>query len=145
MYNLPDERGHFGQFGGVFVAETLFSALDELREAYEKFQKDPEFVAEYERELKYFVGRPSPVYHAQRWSELLGGAQVYLKREDLNHTGAHKVNNVIGPALVAKLMGKPRVLAEPAAGKHGVAPGTIAARFDMECIVYMGAEDVRRQ
>ena len=102
MYNLPDERGHFGQFGGVFVAETLVHALDELRASYEKFQKDPEFVAEYERELKYFVGRPSPIYHAQRWSEMLGGAQMFLKREDLNHTGAHKINNVIGQALLAK-------------------------------------------
>src|SRR5690349_8955922 len=145
MYNLPDERGHFGQYGGVFVAETLMHALDELRVAYEKYSVDPDFIAEYERELKYFVGRPSPVYHAQRWSELLGGAQVYLKREDLNHTGAHKVNNVIGQALLAKRMGKPRVIAETGAGQHGVATATIAARFGMECIVYMGAEDVRRQ
>ena len=145
MYNLPDERGHFGQFGGVFVAETLVHALNELREAYEKFQKDPEFVAEYERELKHFVGRPSPIYHAQRWSELLGGAQVFLKREDLNHTGAHKINNVIGQALLAKRMGKPRVIAETGAGQHGVATATIAARFGMECVVYMGSEDVRRQ
>jgi tryptophan synthase beta chain len=145
MYNLPDERGHFGQFGGVFVAETLVHALDELRAAYEKFRSDPDFVAEYERELKYFVGRPSPIYHAQRWSEMLGGAQIFLKREDLNHTGAHKVNNVIGQALLAKRMGKPRVIAETGAGQHGVATATIAARFGMECIVYMGAEDVRRQ
>jgi tryptophan synthase beta chain len=145
MYNLPDDRGHFGPYGGVFVAETLIHALDELRAAYEKFQNDPDFVAEYERELKYFVGRPSPIYHAQRWSEMLGGAQIYLKREDLNHTGAHKINNVIGQALLAKRMGKKRVIAETGAGQHGVATATICARFGMECIVYMGAEDVRRQ
>ncbi|RDU95114.1 tryptophan synthase subunit beta [Trinickia dinghuensis] len=145
MYNLPDQRGHFGPYGGTFVAETLVHALDELRISYEKYSKDPEFIAEYERELKYFVGRPSPVYHAKRWSELLGGAQVFLKREDLNHTGAHKVNNVIGQALLAKRMGKPRVIAETGAGQHGVATATIAARFGMECVVYMGSEDVRRQ
>ncbi|NTZ10523.1 tryptophan synthase subunit beta [Burkholderia metallica] len=145
MYNLPDDRGHFGPYGGTFVAETLIHALDELRAAYEKFQNDPEFVAEYERELKYFVGRPSPIYHAQRWSEMLGGAQIYLKREDLNHTGAHKINNVIGQALLAKRMGKKRVIAETGAGQHGVATATICARFGMECIVYMGSEDVRRQ
>ncbi|HWX10607.1 MAG TPA: tryptophan synthase subunit beta [Trinickia sp.] len=145
MYNLPNQRGHFGPYGGTFVAETLVHALDELRLAYEKFRQDSAFVAEYERELKHFVGRPSPIYHAQRWSELLGGAQIYLKREDLNHTGAHKVNNVIGQALLAKRMGKPRVIAETGAGQHGVATATIAARFGMECVVYMGAEDVRRQ
>ena len=145
MYNLPDDHGHFGPYGGVFVAETLIHALDELRAAYEKFQNDPDFVAEYERELKHFVGRPSPIYHAQRWSETLGGAQIYLKREDLNHTGAHKINNVIGQALLAKRMGKKRVIAETGAGQHGVATATICARFGMECIVYMGAEDVRRQ
>jgi tryptophan synthase beta chain len=145
MYNLPDQRGHFGPYGGTFVAETLVHALDELRLAYEKFSQDPAFIAEYERELKHFVGRPSPIYHAQRWSELLGGAQIYLKREDLNHTGAHKVNNVIGQALLAKRMGKPRVIAETGAGQHGVATATIAARFGMECVVYMGSEDVRRQ
>ncbi|MEM5398560.1 tryptophan synthase subunit beta [Paraburkholderia unamae] len=145
MYNLPDERGHFGLYGGVFAAETLMQAIDELRDAYAKFKDDPDFRAEYERELKHFVGRPSPIYHAQRWSELLGGAQIYLKREDLNHTGAHKVNNVIGQALLAKRMGKPRVIAETGAGQHGVATATIAARFGMECVVYMGAEDVRRQ
>ena len=145
MYNLPDERGHFGPYGGIFVAETLIHALDELRQAYEKYKQDPEFVAEYERELKHFVGRPSPVYHAQRWSEMLGGAQIYLKREDLNHTGAHKVNNVIGQALLARRMGKPRVIAETGAGQHGVATATIAARFGMECVVYMGSEDIRRQ
>ncbi|WP_069261380.1 tryptophan synthase subunit beta [Paraburkholderia nodosa] len=145
MYNLPDERGHFGPYGGVFAAETLMQAIDELRDAYAKFKDDPDFRAEYERELKHFVGRPSPIYHAQRWSELLGGAQIYLKREDLNHTGAHKVNNVIGQALLARRMGKPRVIAETGAGQHGVATATIAARFGMECVVYMGAEDVRRQ
>src|ERR1700757_1153998 len=145
MYNLPDERGHFGQYGGVFVAETLVHALDELRNAYEKFSQDPDFIAEYQRELKHFVGRPSPIYHARRWSDLLGGAQVFLKREDLNHTGAHKINNVIGQALLAKRMNKPRVIAETGAGQHGVATATICARFGMECVVYMGAEDVRRQ
>ncbi|KVC95595.1 tryptophan synthase subunit beta [Burkholderia ubonensis] len=145
MYNLPDDRGHFGPYGGVFVAETLIHALDELRAAYEKFQHDSGFVAEFERELKHFVGRPSPIYHAQRWSDTLGGAQIYLKREDLNHTGAHKINNVIGQALLAKRMGKKRVIAETGAGQHGVATATICARFGMECVVYMGAEDVRRQ
>ncbi|GAB7535622.1 tryptophan synthase subunit beta [Burkholderia sp. 22PA0099] len=145
MYNLPDDRGHFGPYGGVFVAETLIHALDELRAAYERYQADPEFVAEYNRELKHFVGRPSPIYHAQRWTEMLGGAQLYLKREDLNHTGAHKVNNVIGQALLARRMGKKRVIAETGAGQHGVATATICARFGMECVVYMGAEDVRRQ
>ncbi|MEX3557263.1 MAG: tryptophan synthase subunit beta [Burkholderia sp.] len=145
MYNLPDDRGHFGPYGGVFVAETLIHALDELREAYDRFRAAPDFVAEYNRELKHFVGRPSPIYHAQRWSELLGGAQLYLKREDLNHTGAHKINNVIGQALLARWMGKKRVIAETGAGQHGVATATICTRFGMECIVYMGAEDVRRQ
>ncbi|MGS0978977.1 tryptophan synthase subunit beta [Burkholderia glumae] len=145
MYNFPDEHGHFGPYGGVFVAETLIHALDELRGAYERFRDDPEFVAEYQRELKHFVGRPSPIYHAQRWSEMLGGAQLYLKREDLNHTGAHKINNVIGQALLARRTGKRRVIAETGAGQHGVATATICARFGMECVVYMGAEDVRRQ
>jgi len=145
MYNLPDDRGHFGPYGGVFVAETLVHALKELDQAYEQYRRDPEFVAEYESELKHFVGRPSPVYHAKRWSEMLGGAQIYFKREDLNHTGAHKINNVIGQALLAKRMGKPRVIAETGAGQHGVATATIAARFGMECVVYMGSEDVRRQ
>jgi len=145
MYNLPDERGHFGQYGGVFVAETLMHALDELRVAYEKYSVDPDFIAEYERELKYFVGRPSPVYHAQRWSELLGGAQVYLKREDLNHTGAHKINNTVGQALVARHMGKTRIIAETGAGQHGVASATVAARLGLKCVVYMGAVDIERQ
>jgi tryptophan synthase beta chain len=145
MYNLPDDRGHFGPYGGTFVAETLVHALDELRATYEKYRQDAEFVAEYHSELKHFVGRPSPIYHAKRWSAMLGGAQIYLKREDLNHTGAHKINNVIGQALLARRMGKPRVIAETGAGQHGVATATIAARFGMECVVYMGAEDLRRQ
>ncbi|HKO87561.1 MAG TPA: tryptophan synthase subunit beta [Burkholderiales bacterium] len=145
MYDLPDARGHFGPYGGVFVAETLVHALEELREAYAKYQHDLEFVAEFEYELKHFVGRPSPIYHAKRWSGLLGGAQIYLKREDLNHTGAHKVNNTIGQALLARRMGKPRVIAETGAGQHGVATATVAARYGMECVVYMGSEDVKRQ
>jgi tryptophan synthase beta chain len=145
MYDLPDSKGHFGPYGGVFVAETLIHALDELKEAYARYQNDPEFLAEFEYELKHYVGRPSPVYHARRWSEHFGGAQVYLKREDLNHTGAHKINNVIGQALLAKRMGKPRVIAETGAGMHGVAAATIAARYGMECVVYMGSEDVKRQ
>ncbi|WP_296223146.1 tryptophan synthase subunit beta [Ralstonia sp. UBA689] len=145
MYNLPDAHGHFGPYGGTFVAETLSHALDELREAYARYQHDPEFIKEYEYELKHFVGRPSPIYHARRLTEHCGGAQIYLKREDLNHTGAHKVNNVIGQALLARRMGKPRVIAETGAGQHGVATATIAARYGMECVVYMGSEDVRRQ
>jgi tryptophan synthase beta chain len=145
MYDLPDSRGHFGPYGGVFVAETLVHALEELRAAYEACRKDPAFVAELEYELKHYVGRPSPVYHAKRWSELLGGAQIYLKREDLNHTGAHKVNNTMGQALVARRMGKRRVIAETGAGQHGVATATVAARYGMECVVYMGAEDIKRQ
>ena len=145
MYDLPDERGHFGPYGGIFVAETLVHALDELREAYDRYRKDPDFIAEFEYELKHFVGRPSPVYHAKRWSEVLGGAQIYLKREDLNHTGAHKINNTIGQALLARRMGKPRVIAETGAGQHGVATATVAARYGMECVVYMGSEDVKRQ
>jgi tryptophan synthase beta chain len=145
MYNLPDDRGHFGPYGGTFVSETLIHALDELRDAYAECSKDPAFIAEYGYELKHYVGRPSPIYHAKRWSEMLGGAQIFLKREDLNHTGAHKVNNVIGQALLARKMGKPRVIAETGAGQHGVATATIAARFGMECVVYMGSEDVRRQ
>ncbi|MBY0446831.1 MAG: pyridoxal-phosphate dependent enzyme, partial [Burkholderiales bacterium] len=144
-YQQPDSHGHFGQFGGIFVAETLIPALDELRIEYEKALQDPEFVAEYHSELKHYVGRPSPIYHAKRWSEILGGAQIYLKREDLNHTGAHKVNNTIGQALLARRMGKKRVIAETGAGQHGVASATVAARYGLECIVYMGAEDVKRQ
>ncbi|MFZ5503207.1 MAG: tryptophan synthase subunit beta [Pseudomonadota bacterium] len=144
-YNYPDEHGHFGPYGGIYVAETLMGALEELRLAYEKYRNDPDFIAEFESDLKHYVGRPSPVYHAQRWSEHLGGAQIYLKREDLNHTGAHKVNNTIGQALLAKRMGKNRVIAETGAGQHGVATATVAARLGMECVVYMGAEDVQRQ
>src|SRR5690606_15549031 len=144
-YDLPDERGHFGPYGGSFVAETLVHALDELCAAYERYREDPEFVAEFEYELKHFVGRRSPIYHAKRWSEQLGGAQIYLKREDLNHTGAHRVNNTIGQALLAKRMRKPRVTAETGAGQHGVATATGAARYGMECVVYMGSEDVKRQ
>jgi tryptophan synthase beta chain len=145
LYQFPDARGHFGPYGGIFVAETLIPALVELREAYEACQKDPAFKAEFEYELKHYVGRPSPIYHAKRWSGLLGGAQIYLKREDLNHTGAHKVNNCIGQALVARRMGKPRVIAETGAGQHGVATATVAARYGMECVVYMGSEDIKRQ
>ncbi len=144
-YNLPDARGHFGPYGGIFVAETLMPALAELREAYAAAQADPAFRAEFEYDLKHYVGRPSPVYHAKRWSTLLGGAQIYLKREDLNHTGAHKINNCIGQALLARRMGKPRVIAETGAGQHGVATATVAARYGMECVVYMGAEDIKRQ
>jgi len=143
--DLPDERGHFGPYGGVFVAETLIAALDELKAQYARYRDDPEFIAEFERELRHYVGRPSPVYHAERWSRELGGAQIWLKREDLNHTGAHKINNCIGQALLAKRLGKRRVIAETGAGQHGVATATVAARFGMECVVYMGSEDVRRQ
>jgi tryptophan synthase beta chain len=145
MHELPDEQGHFGRYGGVFVAETLVHALEELKRAYEACRKDPEFVAEFEYELKHYVGRPSPVYHAKRWSQMLGGAQIYIKREDLNHTGAHKINNTVGQALVAMRMGKPRVIAETGAGMHGVAAATVAARYGMECVVYMGSKDIRRQ
>ncbi len=144
-YAQPDARGHFGPYGGVFVAETLIAALEELKAQYARYQHDPDFRAEFERELKHFVGRPSPIYHAKRWSEQLGGAQIYFKREDLNHTGAHKVNNTVGQALLAKRMGKPRVIAETGAGQHGVATATVAARFGMQCVVYMGSEDVGRQ
>ncbi|XYJ11864.1 tryptophan synthase subunit beta [Telluria sp. B2] len=144
-YQLPDARGHFGPYGGSFVAETLTHALAELNEAYARFSTDPEFLEEFRYELAHFVGRPSPVYHAKRWSELAGGAQIYFKREDLNHTGAHKINNVIGQALLARRMGKKRIIAETGAGQHGVATATICARFGMECVVYMGSEDVKRQ
>ena len=144
-YRLPDAKGHFGKYGGAFVAETLVPALEELRLAYEAALADPAFRAEYEYELRHYVGRPSPIYHARRWSSTLGGAQIYLKREDLNHTGAHKVNNCIGQALLARRMGKPRVIAETGAGQHGVATATVAARYGMACVVYMGSEDVRRQ
>jgi tryptophan synthase beta chain len=145
MYDLPDARGHFGPYGGTFVAETLIAALDELKRAYAAAKADPAFRAELAYELEHYVGRPSPIYHAKRWSALLGGAQIYLKREDLNHTGAHKVNNCIGQALLARRMGKPRLIAETGAGQHGVATATVAARYGMECVVYMGSEDVKRQ
>jgi tryptophan synthase beta chain len=144
-YQQPDARGHFGPYGGTFVAETLIHALDELKVAYVEAQADASFMAEYRDELAHFVGRPSPVYHATRLSRELGGAQIYLKREDLNHTGAHKINNVIGQALLARRMGKPRVIAETGAGQHGVATATICARYGLECVVYMGSEDVKRQ
>jgi tryptophan synthase beta chain len=145
MVDLPDAGGHFGPYGGVFVSETLVQALDELKAAYARYRNDPEFQAEFAYELKHYVGRPSPVYHARRLSGRCGGAQIYLKREDLNHTGAHKINNVIGQALLARRMGKPRVIAETGAGMHGVAAATIAARYGMECVVYMGSEDIKRQ
>jgi tryptophan synthase beta chain len=144
-YQLPDASGHFGPYGGSFVAETLSHALAELNEAYARYSQDPAFLDEYRYELAHFVGRPSPVYHAKRWSEQAGGAQIFLKREDLNHTGAHKINNVIGQALLARRMGKKRIIAETGAGQHGVATATICARFGLECVVYMGSEDVKRQ
>jgi tryptophan synthase beta chain len=144
-YHYPDATGHFGPYGGSFVAETLSHALDELQAAYTRYRDDPDFLAEFRHELKHFVGRPSPVYHAARLSERQGGAQIYLKREDLNHTGAHKINNTIGQAMLARRMGKPRVIAETGAGQHGVATATVAARYGMECVVYMGSEDVKRQ
>src|SRR3982075_2934586 len=145
MYDLPDARGHFGPYGGVFVAETLTHALDELRDAYGRARADAAFQAEFHSELKHYVGRPSPIYHARRLSERCGGAQIYIKREDLNHTGAHKINNTVGQALVARRMGKRRVIAETGAGMHGVAAATVAARYGMECVVYMGSEDIKRQ
>ena len=145
VHDLPDSHGHFGPYGGIFVAETLIQALDELRLAYEKYRSDPEFIAEFRYDLKHYVGRPSPVYHCKRWSGLLGGAQIYLKREDLNHTGAHKINNTLGQAMLARRMGKPRIIAETGAGMHGVASATVAARYGLECVVYMGSEDIRRQ
>lgn len=144
-YSYPDANGHFGSYGGSFASETLTHALVQLRQAYAKYQNDPEFIAEFKSELAHFVGRPSPVYHAARMSREMGGAQIYLKREDLNHTGAHKINNVIGQAMLAKRMGKPRIIAETGAGQHGVATATICARYGLECVVYMGAEDVKRQ
>jgi len=144
-YQMPDDRGHFGDYGGMFVAETLMGPLRELREAYEKYLQDPDFLAELDYELQQYVGRPSPLYFAERWSEQLGGARIYLKREDLNHTGAHKINNTVGQALLAKRMGKTRIIAETGAGQHGVASATVAARLGLECVVYMGAEDIQRQ
>jgi tryptophan synthase beta chain len=145
IYDLPDATGHFGPYGGVFVAETLMHALDELKREYLRVRDDASFQAEFEYELKHYVGRPSPVYYARRLSEQLGGAQIWLKREDLNHTGAHKINNTVGQALVARRMGKKRVIAETGAGQHGVASATVAARYGMECVVYMGSEDIKRQ
>ena len=145
IVDLPDATGHFGPYGGSFVAETLTHALAQLREAYAACRADPEFLAEFRYDLKHYVGRPSPIYHAKRWSRLLGGAQIYLKREDLNHTGAHKINNTVGQALVARRMAKPRVIAETGAGQHGVATATVAARYGMQCVVYMGSEDIARQ
>ncbi|MEQ3723580.1 tryptophan synthase subunit beta [Alcanivorax sp.] len=142
---FPDARGHFGQFGGSFVSETLMGALDELTAMYERLKDDPQFRADFDYDLAHYVGRPSPLYLAERWSKQLGGAKIWLKREDLNHTGAHKVNNTIGQALLAKHMGKPRVIAETGAGQHGVATATVAARLGLTCQVYMGAEDVERQ
>ena len=144
-YHQPDATGHFGPYGGSFVAETLVHALDELKACYDEARRDPAFEAEFRSELAHFVGRPSPIYHAARLSRELGGAQIYLKREDLNHTGAHKINNTIGQAMLARRMGKPRVIAETGAGQHGVATATICARYGLECIVYMGSEDVKRQ
>ncbi|KQP14331.1 tryptophan synthase subunit beta [Pseudorhodoferax sp. Leaf267] len=145
LYQQPDASGHFGIYGGSFVSETLTHAIEELKHAYARYQHDPAFIAEFESELAHFVGRPSPIYHAARSSQEHGGAQIFLKREDLNHTGAHKINNVIGQAMLAKRMGKPRIIAETGAGQHGVATATICARYGLECVVYMGSEDVKRQ
>ncbi len=142
---LPDANGHFGPYGGRFVSETLFAALDELSDTYDLLWQDPAFQAEFDLDMAHYVGRPSPLYHAKRLTETYGGAQIYLKREDLNHTGAHKINNTIGQALLAKHMGKPRIIAETGAGQHGVASATVAARLGLECVVYMGVEDIRRQ
>ena len=142
---FPDERGHFGIHGGRFVSETLMAALEDLEKLYFRMKDDAQFLAEFDRDMAFYVGRPSPLYHAERWSKELGGAQIYLKREDLNHTGSHKVNNTIGQALLAKLSGKKRIIAETGAGQHGVATATIAARLGLECVVFMGADDVKRQ
>jgi len=144
-YTMPDARGHFGPYGGMFVAETLIPPIQELNAAYQRYLDDPDFIAELDKDLQYYVGRPSPLYHAERWSRELGGAQIYLKREDLNHTGSHKINNTVGQALLAKRMGKTRIIAETGAGQHGVATATVAARLGLECVVYMGAVDVARQ
>jgi len=145
FYQYPDARGHFGQFGGSFVAETLIEPLRELADAYDRYRKDPEFLAELAYDLKHYVGRPSPIYAAERLSKHVGGAQILLKREDLNHTGAHKINNTIGQAMLAKRMGKTRIIAETGAGQHGVASATVAARLGLECVVYMGETDIERQ
>ncbi len=144
-YTMPDSRGHFGPYGGVFVAETLIPPIQELTAAYQKYLNDPDFIAELDNDLAHYVGRPSPLYYAERWTRELGGAQIYLKREDLNHTGSHKINNTVGQALLAKRMGKTRIIAETGAGQHGVATATVAARLGLECVVYMGAVDVARQ
>jgi tryptophan synthase beta chain len=144
-YNKPDTRGHFGVYGGIFVAETLMPAITELNAAYQHYMNDAEFVAELDKDMQHYVGRPSPLYHAERWTKELGGAQIYLKREDLNHTGSHKINNTVGQALLAKRMGKTRIIAETGAGQHGVATATVAARLGLECVIYMGAVDVARQ
>ncbi len=144
-YNMPDARGHFGAYGGIFVAETLMPAITELNAAYQHYMHDAEFVAELDKDMQHYVGRPSPLYHAERWTKELGGAQIYLKREDLNHTGSHKINNTVGQALLAKRMGKTRIIAETGAGQHGVATATVAARLGLECVIYMGAVDVARQ
>ncbi|MEW8431141.1 MAG: pyridoxal-phosphate dependent enzyme, partial [gamma proteobacterium symbiont of Ctena orbiculata] len=143
--SLPDSQGHFGPYGGLFVSETLMAPLQELRQAYQHYMQDRAFLEELDQDLAHYVGRPSPIYHAKRWSEQLGGAQIYLKREDLNHTGAHKVNNTVGQALLARHMGKSRIIAETGAGQHGVASATVAARLGLECVVYMGAVDIARQ
>jgi len=145
LFSGPDEHGHFGQYGGVFVGETLMAAVEELDQVYRKLSKDPAFWREFDKDMKHYVGRPSPLYFAERLSKKVGGARIVLKREDLNHTGAHKINNTIGQALLAKYMGKPRIIAETGAGQHGVASATVAARLGLECHVYMGAEDVQRQ
>ena len=145
LYRFPDANGHFGPYGGRFVAETLMEPLGELERAYQRYRDDPDFIAEFEDDLRHYVGRPTSLYHARRWSGQLGGAQLYLKREDLNHTGAHKINNTVGQALLARRMGKTRIIAETGAGQHGVAAATVAARLGLECVVYMGAEDIRRQ
>ncbi len=145
LLSLPDETGHFGPYGGCYVAETLMAPINELREAYDRFREDPGFIAEMDSDFSQFVGRPSPLYHAERWSKQLGGAQIYFKREDLNHTGAHKVNNAVGQALLAKRMGKTRIIAETGAGQHGVATATVCARMGLDCVIYMGSEDIKRQ
>ena len=145
LLSLPDESGHFGPYGGCYVAETLMAPISELRVAYDRYRNDPDFIAEMDNDFSQFVGRPSPLYHAERWSQKIGGAQIYFKREDLNHTGAHKINNTVGQVLLAKRMGKTRIIAETGAGQHGVATATVCARLGLDCVVYMGAEDIKRQ
>jgi tryptophan synthase beta chain len=144
-YNFPDKDGRYGDFGGKYVSETLISALDQLEDTYDKVKNDKSFIAEVKNDLETFVGRPSPLYFAQRWTKNLGGAKIYLKREDLNHTGAHKINNTVGQVLLAKKMGKKRIIAETGAGQHGVATAAVAARHGLECIIFMGEEDIERQ